>query len=695
MVPHQMQQPATALTALLERLAHNALALLGVTSVSLALLDADTGDLVTLVALGATGEYTAPERFRPNEGIEGWVAAHLEPVMMLEGSRDTRFAFRAPQGVRSLICVPLIDEAVLLGTLTMASPDGHIFDERRLQLLDIFADQAVLAISKTLQAEANATQARELSALLDASRALTSTLDPVHVFNYIVASIRKVVSCEDAIIYIHDEHSQSLRVATGIGSRIDRLGGAQIAFDDPHSVAALVARERRASMTRPRDGQVGALTEAFLAGEELALLCVPLISKDSLRGVVMLARSESYKAADLRIMINLSGVIAAALENVALYQDARAEREQQAAVFASASDGIAVIDDNLTFVEVNESMARLIGLTPDEMLDQDACAVLQRHSTEGCGLCTGNCLLARSLESGADTRHIECEYVHVERLRQGTGHTTGGRLPRRYIDFSVTPIGGEGERRVLLVGRDVTAAREMEQMKSNFIAMVSHELRSPLQTISGYLDLTLSGMGGAVTEQQHDFLRRAKAGSEHLTTLVDDLLLISRRDAGEYSLQRREIDLAPVIQETVEELELFAEDGGIQLSLSVPSSLPSIFADRQRISQVIRNRVTNAVKFTPPSGQVTVSADVQRDSIILKVRDTGVGISKEHQERIFERFYQVSTASTHGRFQGQGLGLAIVRIIVEGHGGSIDVDSAPQRGSTFTITLPRSGGAEV
>jgi signal transduction histidine kinase len=228
----------------------------------------------------------------------------------------------------------------------------------------------------------------------------------------------------------------------------------------------------------------------------------------------------------------------------------------------------------------------------------------------------------------------------------------------------------------------------MDQMKANFIGMVSHELRSPLQIITGYLDLTLSGMPGGLTGQQVEFLRRARAGSEHLMAMVDDLLLISRRDAGLFTLNMEEIDLAPVIQETADELELLADDAEVKLYIHVPAQLPHIWADGPRMRQVLRNLLTNAVKFTPAAGSVTISAEAANGSLILRVRDTGVGIAPQHLERIFDRYYQVANTGLRGRLQGQGLGLAIVRMIIEGHGGQIHVESSHGQGSVFTVALP-------
>ena len=684
-----MDSDVQALTVTLNRLVRNVGTLLDVPSVSVALLEPETGDLITWAALGAGPEGPRHTRFRPNEGIAGWVAAHLESVIVHDVAQEPRFKQLGGAPIGSMLCVPLIDTDQLLGTLTVSSPEPHAFNMQRQQLLQVFSDQAVLAISKTRQAEAAKAQARELGALLDATRALTSSLDPTQVFAYIVASIRKVIACDDAVIYSYDEHAGVLSVMTGFGQRLERLGGGQVSIDAPRSIAAWVAKNRRARLSAPLMSEVGEMTEAFLAGDELSLLCVPLVSKDRLRGVIMLAREKAFSPSELGVMLNLSNIVAATLENVQLYQTARAEREQQAALYAAASDAIAVIDSDLRLIEANDSFINLAGRPRSEILGQMCCEALHAHTNESCPICDRRAELTAALQLGKEPPHIECDLIDFSGTPQSGEIEHGRRAARRYVDFSITPVSGPQGRRLLLVGRDVTAFREMDQMKANFLGMVAHELRGPLQTINGYLDLTLSGMAGGLTEQQAQFMRRVRAGSEHLTALVNDLLLISRRDAGLFSLNLFEVDLAPIIQETVEDLQLFAEDAGVKLYMHIPAQLPHIRADGPRMIQVLRNVLTNAIKFTPDSGSVTISADSNDDSLILRVRDTGVGISPQHLKKIFDRFYQIANSNLRSGMQGQGLGLAIVRIIVEGHGGQIHVESTPGQGSVFTLVLPR------
>jgi signal transduction histidine kinase len=243
----------------------------------------------------------------------------------------------------------------------------------------------------------------------------------------------------------------------------------------------------------------------------------------------------------------------------------------------------------------------------------------------------------------------------------------------------------------LLNARQAELVRDANRMKANFLSLVTHELRSPLNAINGYLDLTLEGLAGELNEQQREFLQRARAGSEHLYALVEDLLLASRADAGQLRLNRELVVLRDLMSDALEELELTAKDAEVTLEAEVPANFPPLFADPVRLQQVLRNLLCNALHFTPAGGRVTLTAQVaeqdeQRKRVEIRVIDTGCGIASEYHERIFERFFQVPRPEG-GRASGQGLGLAIVKMIVELHGGRVWVESVPGEGSTFICLL--------
>ena len=243
----------------------------------------------------------------------------------------------------------------------------------------------------------------------------------------------------------------------------------------------------------------------------------------------------------------------------------------------------------------------------------------------------------------------------------------------------------------LLNAHQAALMRDADRMKAHFLSLITHELRSPLNAINGYLDLALEGLAGELNERQREFLQRARAGSEHLYALIEDLLLASRSDAGQLRLTRELVTLRNLVHDVLEELELTARDAEVSLETEIPADLPVLTLDAVRVQHVLRNLLVNALHSTPTGGHITISAhyEAEQKLVEIRVKDTGCGIDPHYHERIFERFFQLPRP-TGGRASGQGLGLAIVKLIVELHGGRVRVESAPNEGSTFIFTLKGS-----
>jgi signal transduction histidine kinase len=225
---------------------------------------------------------------------------------------------------------------------------------------------------------------------------------------------------------------------------------------------------------------------------------------------------------------------------------------------------------------------------------------------------------------------------------------------------------------------------EADRVKDEFVALISHDLRTPLTSIMGYLELTLDD--GNLTEQQRGYLDIADRNGDRLLRLVNDLLFVARLEAGQLDLQPGELDLAAVVRQSVAEAEPRAAAGGIELTCET-SDVAAVQADKGRMYQLLDNLVSNALKFTPAGGDVRVSLTPVNGIVRLEVSDTGVGIASAEQGRLFERFFRASTASER-QIPGTGLGLYIARAIVEAHGGSIAVRSELGEGTSFCVELP-------
>lgn len=235
--------------------------------------------------------------------------------------------------------------------------------------------------------------------------------------------------------------------------------------------------------------------------------------------------------------------------------------------------------------------------------------------------------------------------------------------------------------------RDITRLKELDQVKSQFVSMVTHELRAPLSAVEGYLSAYLSGAAGSDPQVNRQMLERAKARTHSLLDLVNDLLQFSRLECKKVERKKELLDLTGIISGTVDLLKNQGEANEITWKVDLPASLPLIEADRAEMEQLFTNLISNAIKYNVKKGSVSITAEPTNHYLTIRVADTGIGIDKEHLNNIFDEFYRVCIPETR-YVTGTGLGLSIVKRIVESHFGQIEVESEVGKGTTFTVKLP-------
>jgi len=236
--------------------------------------------------------------------------------------------------------------------------------------------------------------------------------------------------------------------------------------------------------------------------------------------------------------------------------------------------------------------------------------------------------------------------------------------------------------------------QELDRLKSDFVANVSHELRTPLTAIKGAIDLLLREVAGPLNEKQTHYLARVRSNTHRLAGLINDVLDLSRIEEGKIDLQAERVSLAGLVHEVVETLKPLATEKEIVIRATIPESSLLVWADRDKITQILTNLIGNAVKFISTGGRVAVSAIIDGEWVRVSVADNGPGIPLEEKDRVFDKFYQVAEVGG-AKPKGTGLGLAISKALVEMHGGKIWLESELNRGSTFHFTLPISGSRQA
>ncbi len=262
-------------------------------------------------------------------------------------------------------------------------------------------------------------------------------------------------------------------------------------------------------------------------------------------------------------------------------------------------------------------------------------------------------------------------------------------LSNAIFQIQISPVfRASGFLGVTAVFHDVTKLKELERMRSDFVANVSHELKTPLTSIMGSVETLKEG----AAEDSHDrsrFLDIIDEHSKNLHHLIEDLLLLSKVESGGENLKREKLDTEKILKKVIGTLDLALNSKKIKVDLDFPEKPFLISADAKSIEQVFSNLISNAIKYNEPGGKITIRGIYEADSAKIEFEDTGIGIPESDLPRIFERFYRVDKSRSR-ESGGTGLGLAIVKHILEKHSGQIHVKSCPQKGSTFTITLPRN-----
>ncbi|MBI2975713.1 MAG: hypothetical protein HYY33_02045, partial [Chloroflexi bacterium] len=251
----------------------------------------------------------------------------------------------------------------------------------------------------------------------------------------------------------------------------------------------------------------------------------------------------------------------------------------------------------------------------------------------------------------------------------------------RVLNAHLTPIAGIGR---AVVMQDITHLKQLDRIKSDFVTTVSHDLRSPLTAILGYVELL--ARVGPLNDQQTDFVRRVRYSVNAITSLITDLLDLGRVEAG-FDTQKEAVNLSLVVRYAVEGLSNRAEAKKQKLATKLPPTPPPVYGNPIRLRQVASNLLDNAIKYTPEGGAIMVMVQETEDQEILMVQDSGVGIALADQPYIFDKFYRAKGVPEN--VPGTGLGLSIVKSIVENHGGRIWVESKPGEGSLFTVVLPK------
>lgn len=370
----------------------------------------------------------------------------------------------------------------------------------------------------------------------------------------------------------------------------------------------------------------------------------------------------------------LRAVVDKALRYTSALQDIADSKSRLGVMVNHLTDGVMTTDARKLIVQVNPAFLHMIDYHGEE--------VVGRHVTE---IITDTDLLDAIDKALAMPPDTFTEITREIKLKDNG--------EEKFFSARCAPFRGRMNENLgtITVLHDIDTLKKMDQMKSDFVSMVSHEIRSPMNSLLMQLKNISDGLAGEVTDKQKEILQRASDKILNLNNLVTELLDLSRIESGLISHEKELIDMGKLLAEQESFHRSYAAEKQITMHLDCPADLPSILANRQNMEEVFSNLVTNGVKYSPAGATITVSAVKENEYLKILVTDTGIGIPHEDLEKIFTRFYRVKDSNTR-QIQGTGLGLAIVKSIIESHHGKIKVASEVGKGTTFTILLPFATG---
>lgn len=487
---------------------------------------------------------------------------------------------------------------------------------------------------------------QEINAIYTVGKSVTSSLDVNEVLERIVDASVNLTQSEEGFILLMENGKLYLRAAKNMNEELATRFYAEAS--DP--VARQVIRTGRPTML----DRVTKIATGYLVRSLLYVpVHVPGRGTIGVLGVVNIIAARTFTENHLFTLSAIADYAAIALENARLFSVVEAERSRLSAILRHAAEVILVTDvDNRLWLWSHAAADNFNILPEDRGRHVDSCV-------------TNTTIRELFANAKEDTPLLHAE-VDLENGRS--------------FNVQLSSIDHIGR---VAVMQDITHLRELDRLKSEFVSTVSHDLRTPLTTVQGYIDLM--ARVGHLNEQQRDFADKAMSSLSHITALITDVLDIGRIEAG-YDLDMQLCNINALVEETVEVNALQFEQAELEIRVELSGGRAWVLGNQQRLRQVLNNLLSNALKYTRPGGWVRIAVQSDDEYVTVRVEDSGIGIPIEEQPRIFERFYRVQSPETE-KTTGTGLGLAIVKSIVEKHKGRVWVQSTPGHGSVFAFVL--------
>jgi len=649
---------------------------LGYNLIGMFLLDELTGERVLKACVG-WADMQPGLRIAPGHGL-------TEQALRSKTLSYTPDVAHAPDYVATFasgseVDVPLIVEGKAVGVLCVQSRDTDAFGKPDFEILTAAANQASIAIARARLLVTERRRADEQQALLDSMSDLASALELPKVLRAVLNRAVKLLGVTGGQVAIYHDDTREMEI---VASEIEQgeYVGTRLKFGE--GAMGTVARTREPLLIQNYDEWTGRAS-AYSNVNIHSVMCAPLLIGGRLVGSIATTHSDPkrmFGPDDLRRLTLFAPQAAIAIENARLFTNADRQKQFFEAVVEASPVAIVTLDMKANIAQLNPAFERVFGWKAAEVLGKNLDALITTPETLEEARGYTNAAVAMQTAKGIGKR----------RRKDGT-----------FIDVELfgVPVVVNGERiGVFALYHDVTELLKAKQdaegankAKSQFLASMSHELRTPLNAIIGYSEM--------LEEDAHDRkdagaigdLEKIRSAGKHLLSLINDILDLSKVEAGRMDLLIEPVELGTVIAEVQATVQPLVARNGNTLVVQAPKEPGTMFTDATKLRQMLLNLLSNAAKFTE-KGTVTLIVERVDGEFLFRVRDTGIGITPEQMSRLFEAFAQADAGTTR-RYGGTGLGLAITRRFSQLMGGDVTGESAAGRGSTFTIRLPADSRA--
>ncbi|WP_129628005.1 ATP-binding protein [Candidatus Oscillochloris fontis] len=570
----------------------------------------------------------------------------------------------------------------------------------KVRSLNVELEQRVEERTRQLQEEKD-----RLATINQISIEVSSTLDLDSILNTSLTLVANMCQAEHASIML-TESEDSLLVTRAVYG-VPASPGNYIRFPIGSGVAGWVAQHRKGALIDDisTDERWLSVPGEPLRKRDGSMIAVPLLMQGEVLGVISISHRTSgfFHEGHLRLVHACAGPIAIGVNNANLFQMITAEAERRyelldrqqteasqiEAILQNLADGVIVCDLYGSVLMANEAAGTTLGRTIEDLLLWNLHDIINRYLASRSSEIPLTELLARPLDAQQQRRIF----------------TSTAKVGMRMISMTMGPVLKEDGQLLgaLLVVRDITREIEADRLKTEFIGTMSHELRTPMTAIKGFTQLLAMGGLGPLNDTQREFVNTIHSNTERMIALINDVLDITKIESGSVDLEWRSLHLVEVLSGVISEIQTAVAAREHELNISIPPGMPLVRADAYRLHQILFNLLSNAVKYTPKGGKITVEAyearvdelpDYLRSGVTaekryvqVNIRDTGVGIDREDIGRIFDRFYRTENPLKI-EAGGTGLGLSLVKPLVELLNGKIWVESALGQGSTFSLLLP-------